>query len=628
MLWKQGLRELSKKRHLLLVCVGLVLVFQLWNAMDGPNASEPTDVWVGKKSQPVVPVAPDDYVAPDWDDDDDSLVVSVDKGGGSSNSGNGIGIGGDTKPGQAPPPPPLPAQQQKPLQRNRLPPLQFDFGPEPPAFTTKRVARQNAIKDAFLHAWRGYSEHAMGHDELKPVTNGTKNPFGHWGATLIDSLSTMVIMDLDDELQEAVAQVSKSTFETDEQIIVFEALIRYMGGLLSAYELSGQKHPILLDKAILLGKRLMPAFDTPSGLFPHTWNPSRPKEFPNRGVLAADLSMHLELFTLSHHTKDISYAQKAQKITDLMERLNNNGGLYIRGLYPTGLHIDGGKFTDYTTRLGAMGDSWFEYLIKQYIMVDGTLEQYRDMYLESIDNIKKYVLAYIPGSDMIFAPPYNTQYKMRENTMDHLACFVPGMLALGAKTFDRPEDMELAKGSVEACMHIYRTSATGLGAEKWSFSGSETYDQAKYKYALPRQASAPPIHYQVDYQLPPKPNRLDNIHVLDGAYHLRPETLESLFVLYRLTGDQKYQEYGWEIFEAIEKNCKTASGYASIRNVDWIVSDNARENNMEDTMESFLLAETFKYLYLLFSPPDVISLDEYVFNTEAHPLLRKPWKWT
>ena len=113
-------------------------------------------------------------------------------------------------------------------------------------------------------------------------------------------------------------------------------------------------------------------------------------------------------------------------------------------------------------------------------------------------------------------------------------------------------------------------------------------------------------------------------------YILRPETVESVFVLYRVTGDEKYREIGWKIFEALNKQCRTPSAYSGLKNVNHKaeqVKPTARlqhlppdPTNWNDSMESFFLAETLKYLYLLFSPTDVIPLDRYVFNTEAHPL--------
>src|SRR5882724_10904650 len=105
----------------------------------------------------------------------------------------------------------------------------------------------------------------------------------------------------------------------------------------------------------------------------------------------------------------------------------------------------------------------------------------------------------------------------------------------------------------------------------------------------------------------------------------RPETVESLFVAYRLTGDPKYRQWGWEIFSAIEEHCKVeGGGYAAVLNVD------AVPVQQEDKMETFLMAsgvhsfascrmfdhwptstqsETLKYLFLLFSDGSVLPLD-------------------
>ena len=103
---------------------------------------------------------------------------------------------------------------------------------------------------------------------------------------------------------------------------------------------------------------------------------------------------------------------------------------------------------------------------------------------------------------------------------------------------------------------------------------------------------------------------------LDAHNLLRPETVESLFLLHRITGDKKYQEYGWKIFQAFEKYTKIEDGgYSSIRNV-----KDTNNPGFRDKMESFFLGETLKYLFLLFSDDEIIPLNKYVFNTEAHPL--------
>jgi mannosyl-oligosaccharide alpha-1,2-mannosidase len=97
------------------------------------------------------------------------------------------------------------------------------------------------------------------------------------------------------------------------------------------------------------------------------------------------------------------------------------------------------------------------------------------------------------------------------------------------------------------------------------------------------------------------------------GYFLRPETVESMMYLYRKTGNEKYRDWGWQIVTAIDAHCRLDWGaYTSLVNM--VTGERKNES------PSFFFAETLKYLYLLFSPADVIPLDTYVFNTEAHPL--------
>jgi mannosyl-oligosaccharide alpha-1,2-mannosidase len=96
----------------------------------------------------------------------------------------------------------------------------------------------------------------------------------------------------------------------------------------------------------------------------------------------------------------------------------------------------------------------------------------------------------------------------------------------------------------------------------------------------------------------------------------RPEAIESIWYMYRITGDPIWQDKGWRMFEAIIKWTRTEVGHSAIDDVAF------GDPTKVDSMESFWLAETLKYLYLLFEEPDVISLDEWVLNTEAHPFRR------
>jgi mannosyl-oligosaccharide alpha-1,2-mannosidase len=147
-----------------------------------------------------------------------------------------------------------------------IPKIQHGFEKESSVERKTRLERLEIIKAAFLHAWNSYKENAWGKDELTPVTASYKNPFNGWGATLVDSLDTLWIMGLKKEFEEAVATVKLIDFRTSRRsdIPLFETVIRYLGGLLGAYDVSGGKYRTLLDKAVQLGEMLIGAFDTPN----------------------------------------------------------------------------------------------------------------------------------------------------------------------------------------------------------------------------------------------------------------------------------------------------------------------------------------------------------------------------
>jgi mannosyl-oligosaccharide alpha-1,2-mannosidase len=165
----------------------------------------------------------------------------------------------------------LPLPTATPLQ---IPRIQHDFsGPELVNDRRTRLTRRNAIRQAFIHSWQGYRKNAWLHDEVKPVSGGYKDHFGGWGATLVDALGTLYIMDLHQDFTIAVADLRKVDFTIPriESLNVFESTIRYLGGLMSAYDLSKGKYPILLEKAVELGEMLYHAFDTPNRLPVTRW---------------------------------------------------------------------------------------------------------------------------------------------------------------------------------------------------------------------------------------------------------------------------------------------------------------------------------------------------------------------
>ncbi|GMH03863.1 hypothetical protein Nepgr_005702 [Nepenthes gracilis] len=439
------------------------------------------------------------------------------------------------------------------------------------------IQRREKVKDAMLHAWSSYEKYAWGQDELQPQSRSGVNSFGGLGATLIDSLDTLYIMGLDEQFQRAREWVATSLdFNKDYDASVFETTIRVVGGLLSAHDLSQDK--VFLEKAKDIADRLLPAWDSPSGIPYNIINlahgrPHNPGWTGGNSILADSGTEQLEFIALSQRTGDPKYQLKVENVITLL-----NKTFPADGLLPIYIDPRSGTASYSTITFGAMGDSFYEYLLKAWIQGNKTaaVKHYRDMWETSMKGLLSLVRRTTPSS---FTYICERNGNSINDKMDELACFVPGMLALGSSGYG-PGDSEkfllLAEELAWTCYNFYQSAPTKLAGENYLFNDGQDMS-------------------------------------LGTSWNiLRPETVESLFYLWRLTGNKTYQEWGWNIFQAFEKNSRTESGYVGLKDVNTGVKDNM--------MQSFFLAETLKYLYLLFSPPTVIPLDEWVFNTEAHPL--------
>jgi mannosyl-oligosaccharide alpha-1,2-mannosidase len=239
--------------------------------------------------------------------------------------------------------------------------IQAVFPPESPTAKALRLQRRGLVEDAFKHAWKGYREHAWLHDEVMPVSGGQKDPFAGWAATLVDSLDSLYIMGMEDDFADAVAALEQIDFTTPhaDKVLVFEVTIRYLGGLLGAWDISKHKNPILLQKATQLGDFLDKVFDTPSGLpVPHYWwkqNTPGVKLPGEDGVIIAQIaSLSLEFIRLSQVTGDSKYADRIQVVTDQLALTQNQTAL--PGMWPiqancTGTYL---SFQDTTFSLGVL----------------------------------------------------------------------------------------------------------------------------------------------------------------------------------------------------------------------------------------------------------------------------------
>ncbi|KAG8010865.1 Endoplasmic reticulum mannosyl-oligosaccharide 1 [Nibea albiflora] len=454
----------------------------------------------------------------------------------------------------------------------------------PQEVSTGTVDRLEAVRDAFRHAWKGYKDYAWGHDELKPISKS----FGEWfglGLTLIDSLDTMWIMGLKEEFAEAKNWVEKElTFNKNVDVNLFETTIRVLGGLLSTYHLAGDQ--LFLDKAKDLGSRLMPAFKTPSKIPFSDVNigkgTAHPPRWTSDSTLAEVTSIQLEFRELSRLTQEPQYQEVVNEVTKLVHKLPGKQD----GLVPMFINTNSGQFTHKGVfTLGARADSYYEYLLKQWIQGGKTEDELLEDYLQAIEGVKKHLVRQTGPSRLTFVGELS--HNRFNPKMDHLVCFLPGTLALGAHNGLPGDHMDLAVELTETCHQMYKQMETGLSPEI------------------------------VHFNLQASDSRDVNIKPADRHNLLRPETVESLFYMYRFTKDNKYRDWGWDILQSFNNYTKVpGGGYTSINNVRDPVNPGPR-----DKMESFFLGETLKYLYLLFSDDmELLSLDKYVFNTEAHPL--------
>ncbi|XP_078282481.1 endoplasmic reticulum mannosyl-oligosaccharide 1,2-alpha-mannosidase-like isoform X4 [Rhinoraja longicauda] len=444
--------------------------------------------------------------------------------------------------------------------------------------------QQMAVIEAFQHAWKGYKQYAWGHDELKPISKTYSEWFG-LGLTLIDALDTMWILGQKQEFEEAKKWViDELNLGKSVDVNLFETTIRILGGLLSVYNLTGDQ--VFLDKASELGDRLMPAFNTPSKIPYSDVNIGRGTAHPPRwtsdSTVAEVTSIQLEFRELSRLTKNNKY-QAA--VDDVMKQIHRLGGKKD-GLVPMFINTNSGQFSHlgvYT--LGARADSYYEYLLKQWIQGGRKEAALLEDYLQAIEGITKHLIRKSEPNKLTFVGELS--HNQFSPKMDHLVCFLPGTLALGVHHGLSADHMKLAKELIETCYQMYAQIETGL---------------------------SPEIVY---FNLNPHNTKDVEVKLADRHNLLRPETIESLFYMYRFTRDNKYQEWGWEIFQNFNKYTRVdTGGYTSINNV------RSSENpEPRDKMESFFLGETLKYFFLLFSDEfNLISLDKYIFNTEAHIL--------
>ena len=379
------------------------------------------------------------------------------------------------------------------------------------AYDAARSAQMaQRVREEFLHAWSAYREYAWGHDALKPLSLQPRDWYGQsLLMTPVDALDTLVLMGLKSEAQETRELiVSTLSFDRDIEVKHFEIVIRLLGGLLSSYQLTGDAR--LLRLADDLGTRLLPAFDSPTGL-PFVYVNLRTGK--TRGTVSnpAEAALIIEYGTLARLTGKPVYYERAMRA--------------LRAVYARRSRVDlvgerfdvvSGEWTHTTSHVGARIDSYYEYLWKCWRLFRDP--QCHSMWQKSSAAARRYYPQEVDGTLWYGEVDMDTGAR-RASEYGALAAFFPGLLAYSGHL---SEARRLQAASVQM----------------WDLNGIEP---EAYDFRARR--------------------------ITDAAYALRPEIIESTWYLYRLTGQGQYRALGERLFTDFVRYCRSAHAYAALADV-------------------------------------------------------------
>ncbi len=426
----------------------------------------------------------------------------------------------------------------------------------------KRLAAE--VKAEFLHAWTGYKKYAWGHDDLKPLSKTHHD----WYAqpllmTPVDSLDTMIIMGLDEEAAKTQAYILDNlSFDKDIDVQNFEITIRILGGLVTNYQLTNDKR--FLSLAEDLGKRLLPVFESPTGM-PYRYVNLKTGKVRNPVSNPAETgTLLLEFGALSKLTGNPVYYDKAKRA--LVETYNRRSKI---GLVGEWINVETGQWTNTDSHISGAIDSYYEYLLKCSVLFGD--QDCKRMWTDSIAAINKYLADEVKTeirTELWYGHANMNTGARTDSTYGALDAFFPAVLAMSG-------DLTRAKRLQDSSFAMWK---------------HEDIEPEVFDYRTKTIKSA--------------------------GYPLRPEIVESTYYLYHYTKDDRYLRMGEQMWKDFVKHCRTDEGYAALKSV--------VTKEKSDSMQSFLFAETFKYFYLLFAPPETLDFKSVVFNTEAHPI-RRTW---
>ncbi|KKY28024.1 putative glycoside hydrolase family 47 protein [Diplodia seriata] len=436
----------------------------------------------------------------------------------------------------------------------------------------------------------------------------TKRLQNGWGASAVDALSTALVMkdeQVVNQILEYIPTIDYTTTATE--VSLFETTIRYLAGMLSAYDLlkgplsdlasNSSQVDALLDQSKVLADTLKYAFDTPSGVpFNNLWFTNQSNDGAQTNGLATVGTLVLEWTHLSDLLGDDEYAQLSQKAESYLLNPQPAYNEPWPGLVGSDIGIENGSFVDASGGWNGGTDSFYEYLIKMWMYDTDRFSEYKDRWILAVDSSMAHLASH-PSSrpDLTYLAAYDNHTTL--NFSQHLACFDGGNFILGGAALDRQEYVDFGLALVAGCRNTYAATATGIGPEIFSWNSS----------TLPANQSA--FYAQ------------NGFWIRDAFYDLRPEVLESYYYAYRHTRDPVYRDWAWDAFVSINATARRGSGFSAVEDVN-VAGGGAADDNQE----SFLFAEVMKYAYLMFAGDEVYQVfggeggaNEWVFNTEAHP---------
>lgn len=431
-------------------------------------------------------------------------------------------------------------------------------GAMPPAAS---VASQ--VRDEFIHAWQGYRRFAWGFDEVRPISGAGSNFFipGHsFGLSIIEAMDTLYVMELDDDLHDCVEWLrTHLDFDVDDDVQMFEAVIRMVAGLISGYYAT--KEQFLLDGARDLADRLLVCFTkSPTGAPYRFANLCTGAVSDPKNNLAEIGSNVLEFGDLSRLLEDSKYLDASMKAYETV--FAKRSELDLLG---TNFDIESGAFTDPDdVAPDEPADSFYEYLWNGWQMLGN--ERLRDLYRPLTDAIVKYKVVRVDGRLWFRQVDYRTGMPSGATQLTELSAFYAELIAKG--------------GNRDVGTAFY---------DSWT----DVLD----KYGL--------IPEVIDYS---------NLAIVDAAHAMRPEYANSAFDLWFLTGDEKYRRTAYQYFSALRANCRVDAGYTTLTDI------RTTPMTRGDHFPAYSFSENFKYLYLMFADAKRFDGASYMLNTEGKVL--------